>query len=515
MNDPQTVQEALELNKEEWQKAMDSEWSALVKKNVFELTDLPPGKKAIKSRWVFKLKVNAEGKVERYRARLVAKGFSQMYGIDYTETFSPVVSYPALRLLIALAARLELKINHLDVTAAFLNGELTEEIYMKQPEGFVKPGMENKVWLLKKAIYGLKQASKAWYDKCKSTLKDLGFKSLPTEPCIYVKGSNTSLCVLAVYVDDILVFYRDDQIMTEFVKELEKCFDIRDLGEARSVLGMRLRKTLQGYELDQEEYIKSILNRFHMLNCATAPTPMEVGLDLRPGNKKNLPDVPYQMLIGSLMYAMVCTRPDIAFPVGRLSRLNNCYTMEHWNYAKRVLRYLKGTLGYKIKFTKTGGGLEAFADADFAGDKVDRVSCTGFVVTLGGGPIAWESRKQNCVALSTTEAEYISLASCAKKTVTLSKIINGVLGEKGVKCLGTDIVPIFNDNQAAIKNSTCGDIKEKSKHIDVKYHYVKEQVRTGEISVRFKPTNEMVADFLTKSLCNVKFMNCVRGLCLN
>lgn len=212
---------------------------------------------------------------------------------------------------------------------------------------------------------------------------------------------------------------------------------------------------------------------------------------------------------------MVCTRPDIAFSVGRLSRLNNCYTMEHWKYAKRVLRYLKGTLGYKIKFTKAGGGLEAFADADFAGDKVDRVSCTGFVVTLGGGPVAWESRKQDCVVLSTTEAEYISLASCAKRVVILSKIIEGVLGKKCAKCLGTDIVPIFNDNQAAMKNSVCGDISEKSKHIDVKYHYVKEQVKKGEISVKFKPTNEMVADFLTKSLSRVKFMKCVQGLCLN
>lgn len=155
--------------------------------------------------------MNADGKVERYRARLVAKGFAQTHGIDYTETFSPVVSHQALRVLIALATKLELKINHLDVTAAFLNGELSEEVFMEQPEGFVKQGMENKVWLLRKAIYGSKQASKAWYDKCKGILKDLGFKSLPTEPCIYVKGSDVSLCILAVYVDDILVFHKDDQ----------------------------------------------------------------------------------------------------------------------------------------------------------------------------------------------------------------------------------------------------------------------------------------------------------------
>jgi hypothetical protein len=182
VNDPQSVQEALEMNREEWQQAMDTEWDTLIKKNVFELTDLPPDKKAIKSKWIFKLKVNADGKVECYRARLVAKGFAQMHGVDYTETFSPVVSYPALRVLIALAAKLELKINHLDVTATFLNGELSDVIFMEQPEGFVKR-MENKVCLLRKAIYGLKQASKAWYDKCKGILKDLGFKSLPTEPC--------------------------------------------------------------------------------------------------------------------------------------------------------------------------------------------------------------------------------------------------------------------------------------------------------------------------------------------
>jgi hypothetical protein len=233
--EPQTVGEALSRNRDKWSEAMKNEWDSLIQKEVFELVDLPKGKSTVNCKWVFREKKDENGETVRYRARLVAKGCSQKYGEDYKETFSPVVSYAAIRILIALAVELDLNIHHFDVTAAFLNGELKETIYMKQPEGFVKPGAENKVCLLKRAIYGLKQASKSWYDKCKKILTDIGFKNFWTEPCVYVKGNGDSLCVLAVYVDDFLVFGQNN-VANNLFNALKKHFEMRDLGEAKNIL---------------------------------------------------------------------------------------------------------------------------------------------------------------------------------------------------------------------------------------------------------------------------------------
>lgn len=511
-SDPQTVEEALSSNGDGWRKAMQLEWEALTKKGVLSLVDLPEGKKPIKCKWVFKQKVNAAGELERFRARLVAKGFSQKYGVDYFETFSPVISYPALRLLIALSVELDLNITHLDVTAAFLNCDLKETIYMEQPEGFVMKGAEGKVCRLHKAIYGLKQASKSWYDKCHSVFKSFGFVNLTTESCIYVKGDGHTLCVVAIYVDDFLVFCKDNDVVVQLVAFLKKHFEIRNLGEAKSVLGMRLTRTSEGIELDQEEYIKNMLAKFNMLDANSASTPMEAGLDINPGDPVKCPNVPYQVLIGCLMYAMTCTRPDIAYAVSKLSRYNNNFTMEHWTYAKRVLRYLKGTLNFRLIYVKSGKFLEGYADADFANDKIDRVSCTGYVFKFAGGAVAWESKKQPCVALSTTEAEYVSLSACAKKGIVLSKILKEILKKHCKRLFGRESVCLYNDNQSAVKNANGVDVKEKSKHIDVRFHFVKAAVAEGKVVVDFKSTKEMIADVLTKSLTKYKHFCCVKGM---
>jgi hypothetical protein len=510
--DPQTVQEALSSNGDEWRKAMQEEWESLARKGVLSLVDLPENKKAIKCKWVFKRKVNAAGEMERFKARLVAKGYSQKYGVDYNETFSPVVSYPALRLLIALSVELDLNITHLDVTAAFLNGDLKESIYIEQPEGFIIKGAESKVYALHKAIYGLKQASKVWYDKCRSIFKGLGFKNLSTESCIYVKGIGPDVCIIAVYVDDFLVFCKSDDTVNELVSSLKKHFELKNRGEAKSVLGMRLTRTSEGIELDQEEYIKSMLIKFNLSDACTASTPMEVGLDVAPGDPSKCPDVPYQGLIGCLMYAMTCTRPDIAFAVSKLSTFNNNFTMEHWKLAKRILRYLKGTSTYRLTYSKSGEFLEGYADADFANDKIDRLSRTGYVFKFAKGAVAWESKKQSCVALSTTEAEYVSLTACAKKAIVLCRILREVLKQDCRKVFGSEAVCIYNDNQSAVKNANCLEVKERSKHIDVRFHFVKTAVAESKVIVKFKSTQDMPADMLTKSLCKKKHFNCMKDI---
>ena len=284
---------------------------------------------------------------------------------------------------------------------------------------------------LKRAIYGLKQASKSWYDKCKRVLTDVGFKNfliiiIIIEPCVYVKGNDDSLCILAVYVDDFLVFGQSN-VATNLLNALKKYFELRDLGEAKNVLGMRIKRNGDEISIDQKEYVKGMLTWFKILDYDPISTPVEVNLNnLLKGDPEKLPRVPYQMLIGSLMYAMVCTRPDIAFAVGKLSRYNNCYTMEHWEYAKRVLRYLKATIDYGIVYKRSGKPIEGFVDADWASEKEDRVSCSGFVIKFASGAVAWASRKQDCVATSTAEAEYVGLELCAKKAIVLHNILEHV-----------------------------------------------------------------------------------------
>lgn len=506
---PQTVQEALRgPDADHWKEAMSCEYNSFVQNKCWTLTNRQKSQKPVKCKWVFKLKRGLNGELLRYKARLVAKGCTQQHGIDYEETFSPVVRYSTIRTLLSIAMEYDMKIEHLDVKTAFLNGELHETVYMEQPEGFTIKGQENKVFKLNKAIYGLKQASKAWYKKIDHVLcEKLKFNRSSSEPCVYFKSHNESFIIIALYVDDIILFSRcDDREKLDIKVKLMKEFDITDLGPAHQVLGMRLCRDENKITLDQSNYIKHLLQKYKMEDCKSSHTPMETGLKLPIGNQRD-DTYDYRGLIGSLMYIAVCTRPDIAYAVGYLSQFNESFTEIHWKAAKRVLRYLKGTLHLSLAFKRSNLDVTAYADADWGSNHVDRKSYTGYVFKIGESIVSWESRKQKTVALSSTEAEYIALSDSCKEGLFIRAFLKEIV-KKDV------VLTIYNDNQSAQKLCKNSIYHARTKHIDVRHHFIRQFVNNNIIVIKYLCTNDMLADILTKPLCKIKHNKFVKQLML-
>lgn len=491
-----------------WRRAMEDEMKSYEENCAWDLVNVSGGDHVVSCKWVFKKKCDAENKVS-YRARLVAKGYTQKAGIDYEETFAPVIRYASLRLLFALSLKLGLKIFHLDVKTAFLNGFLKEKILMRQPEGFVKSGDENKVCKLNRAVYGLKQSSRAWNHRVDKVLLKLGYKKSVYEPCLYTKrGENNLMTIIALYVDDFLIYSNDAKGAELLKNQLKSEFQIKDLGEVKQFLGMRISRDEHSIRLDQEQYIDQLLKRFNMDECKSVATPLAENFDFSASNNQNSQNPLYQKLIGSLMYLAVLTRPDICFSVSFLSQFNNCHSDYHWQCAKRILRYLKGTKKLSMKFEKKDSDLIGYVDADWGSNKKDRKSYTGYVFKLAGASISWRSCKQKTVALSSTEAEYMALSEATKEAIYLRNLLEDLLGK-------LDCVLIYNDNQSAKKLAYNPVLHDRSKHIDIRYHFVRDAVSDRIIEVKYLPTNDMIADILTKSLQSVKNAKFVKslGLC--
>lgn len=504
--DPTTIEEALSrVDKDKWHKAIQEELNALKKNKTWELVEKANGY-CIDSKWIFRIK-KEPGKI-RYKARLVARGFSQIKGVNYNETFAPVIRHSTLRLLLALAVENNLKVDQMDVVTAFLNGDLKEKVYLKQPKGFEEKGKEGHVCLLKKAIYGLKQAPRAWYEKLNKVLLDIGFKRCETEPCVYRRKKHDCMMIIAVYVDDILIFWNNEKERIELKKELQRKFEMKDLGEVDVFLGMKIKCQDNSIQLNQTEYLERILKKFGMSSCKSVKTPVESGIKLvKPQDKNYIPpiELPYRELIGSLMYLAVCSRPDISYAVSYLSQFNSCYDKTHWAAAKRVLRYLNATKEFGLTFKKTGNKLVGYVDADHAGDVCDRKSYTGFVFTLGGGPIAWESRKQTTVALSSAESEYVALSEGCRESAFLTALLAELTGIN-------EVVELLSDSQSAIQIAENPMHHRRTKHIDVRHHYIREMVRMGKVRLSYLPTNEMPADVFTKGLSREKHERCMKGM---
>jgi len=504
--EPTTYTEAMNApDASKWEQAAKEEYKSLIKNKTWQLVDLPRNRKAIGCKWVFKAKRNALGEIDRYKARLVAKGFSQTQGIDYDETFAPVAKFNSIRTLIALAAEHDLELHQMDVKTAFLNGNLEEDIYMQQPEGFVKKGEQNKVCKLQRSLYGLKQAGRAWYQMIDNTLIQMGFKRTHADNCIYVFNKDGVLMIMAIYVDDLIMLANNLQSLNALKAELGRKFEMKDLGEAHFCLGIqivrnRAKKTIS---INQRQYIENILKRFNMSDCKPVGTPMDANTKFfkkSDDNDGGCDEKLYQQAIGSLMYAMLGTRPDTAFAVGALSRFNSNPGRLHWQAVKRVFRYLQGTKGHSLEYRANGKPLVGFCDADWAGDVDDRRSTTGYTFILAGGAVSWSSKKQQTVALSTTEAEYMSLTQATKEGIWIQRFLE----EIGFGSAAPHPTTIYDDNQGCIALSRNSVYHARTKHIDVRHHFVREKVEAKEVDVRFCGTDEMIADVMTKALANVK-----------
>ena len=484
----------------EWVKAMDEEIKAIEKNDTWELADLPKGKKTIGVKWVFKKKMNPKGEVERHKARLVVKGYRQKAGIDYDEVFAPVARMETIRLLVSIAAQEEWPIYQMDVKSAFLNGVLKETVFVEQPEGYEKsPG---KVLRLKKALYGLKQAPRAWNERIDNYFKRKGFEQCPSEYALYIKAEEKEKLIVALYVDDLIFMGNSQRLISEFKKDMMREFEMTDLGLMRYFLGIEVKQSKDGIFISQEKYANDILKRFGMENSNPMATPMEPKAKLSKKDKGETVDESlYRSLVGSLRY-LTCTRPDISFAVGKISRYMEEPKSSHWKAAKRILRYVKGTADLGMLYprgTNQFAKLAGFSDSDWCGDSDDRRSTTGFVFYFGPTAFTWQSRKQPIVTLSTCEAEYVAASACVNHTIWLRNLL------EDLRLVPDEPTEIKVDNKSAIELAKNPVYHERSKHIDVRYHSIREHIKNNEVLVIHVPSQEQAADILTKALPKAAF----------
>ena len=529
-NDPVSWREAKEsLDTEAWDKAIEKEMVAQIKNGTWEIVSRPANRKVIGSRFVFCTKSTSLGEIKK--ARLVAKGCSLRPGEDFYETYSPVVRSTSIRLLSALSAEYGLEIHQMDVVTAYLNGEL-EDVFMEVPEAlsdilerisaksdaYEKIVVEtaerwrsetgaksNCVCLLKKSLYGLRQSGLQWYKKLLGKLKKLNFGPLTQDSCLFMSRKNEKIMLIAVYVDDMLIATNDDAWLRDVKNKLSNEFEMKDLGKVNQCFGIELsRGKNHSVSLSQKAYTEKVLERFGMSECKPAPTPIDVNCKIaKPEvvNEENMGNYPYQNAIGALMLLAVTTRPDIAYAVNYLGQFNNNYGLEHWKALKRVMRYLKGTLECGLLYEGTGLQLFGAVDADWGSCKIDRRSYSGYVFILAGSPVSWEARKQRAVALSSTEAEYMALSEATKEAMYLRDVLTNI----GMDC---ECVTLFNDNQSAIKLTKSDSFHARTKHIDVRHHFIRDVYNRGIVNIKYLCTEKLPADVLTKGLNDTKHREC-------
>lgn len=498
--EPETFDEALSSpHAKEWKLATDSEYQSLIDNDTWDLVELPEGRTAVGCKWVFKVKYNGEGKVERFKSRLVAKGYSQRQGLDFEETFSPVVRFSSIRTLLALAIQKDMIVHQMDVVTAFLNGELDEEIYMQQPDGYQVSGKENLVCRLKKSLYGLKQAPRCWNRALREFMMQAGFVQSNADPCVFIRLDEHTT-IVAVYVDDLILITDVIEVMLETKELLSERFRMKDMGQLHYCLGVNIVYGQNCVWLHQKQYITLMLGKFGLTDANTVSTPADCNVKLVKDDhvSKSTDQVEYQSMVGSLLYIAMGTRPDIAQAVGAVSKFCSNPTEAHKTAVKRIFRYLKKTMNLALKYCKDEKPVTGFSDADWGGDLDDRRSTTGNVFLLAGGAVSWLSKKQAVVALSTSEAEYVALSLAAQEAAWLQKLFTDLQ-------IPTKQVVIKEDNQGAIALARNPVAHSRTKHIDIRFHFIRKAHEEGIIDIVYCPTSEMVADLLTKPIPRGQF----------
>ncbi|WJX50083.1 hypothetical protein P8452_36436 [Trifolium repens] len=474
------------LKSKVWKEAMNEELRSIEKNKTWDLCNLPSDKKAIDVKWVYKAKQNPEGKIIKYKARLVAKGFLQRQGLDYDEVFSPVARHETIRLVIALACSRRWPLFHLDVKSAFLNGPLKEDVYVKQPPGFELKGKEDKVFKLHKALYGLKQAPRAWNKRIDNFLVMQGFRKCSVEYGVYVKKSDDKhMLIICLYVDDLLVTGSSLVEIKNFKSQMQSEFEMTDLGKLTYFLGMELLET-------------------------SRVTPADTKVKIEDDDTSEAVDsTMFRQLVGSLRY-LCQSRPDISYAVGYISRFMSKPLKSHFLAAKRILRYINGTVHYGVLFPYSSNRetleLVGFSDADWCGDKIERKSTSGYLFKFQGAPVSWCSKKQSVIALSSCEAEYVagSLASCQ------ANWLQSLLSEMGII---EDITVVLNlDNKSAINLAKNPISHGKSKHIETRFHFLRDQVSKGKLKLEFCSSEDQQADILTKVVKRDQFLKLRREI---
>ncbi|KAK1619343.1 hypothetical protein QYE76_024860 [Lolium multiflorum] len=423
-DEPHSLADA--LAEPHWKQAMGEEYEVLLNNQTWHLVPSRSNKNVIDCKWVYRIKKRADGTIDRYKARLVAKGFKQRYGIDYEDTFSPVVKASTIRTVLAISVSQGWNLRQLDVKNTFLHGVLEEEVYMRQPPGFENPESPGFVCKLDKALYGLKQAPRAWYSRLSSKLYDLGFTPSKSDTSLFLYQKSGITIFMLIYVDDIIVASSSNDAITALVSDLNENFAIKDLGDLHFFLGIEVKKTHRGLLLTQEKYANDLLERLGMRICKPAPTPLSAtdSLSLVDGELLGPEDsTKYRSIVGGLQY-LTLTRPDISFSVNKVCQFLHAPTTVHWKVVKRILRYVKDTAGIGITFQPSSSTLlSAFSDADWAGCPDDRRSTGGLAIFIGPNLISWSARKHETLSRSNTEAEYKALANATAEMIWVEALL--------------------------------------------------------------------------------------------
>ena len=508
---PTTLREALRSKEApQWLAAAKLEMASIQGQGTWKLEPLPEGRKALGCKWVFAVKSTSDGLIERFKARLVVKGFNQIPGIDFDETFAPVARYESIKLLLALACMNDWHVHQIDISTAFLNGVLDDnlDIYMKQPPGFAQKGSENLVCKLLKSLYGMKQAGRVWYLLLHKFLVSLGFKRCFKEYCMYIGKVNGVWMTIVVYVDDITFGCKSLDSIKEIKRLFSERFKMTDGGEINHLLKMKIvrDRARRILSLSQKSYIQKILKKFGMEDCKPAPTPQVTGLKLYPETELSSDEVKqqgyqYRELIGALNHLVKGSRPDIANAVRTLSQFLDCYNKTHWLAALRVLRYLKGTIDLGLVFNGANMQIlyEVFGDASFANLEDGRKSVTGFAVMMAGASISSKSVCQKNITVNTAEAELVASTEAVKEGLWVKQLIS----ELGF--LMKEPLVVWCDNQATIQLINNPANHPATKHIEIKFLKIREEQEKGNIIMRYVKTENQVADIFTKALPRIQF----------
>ncbi|CAM8979612.1 unnamed protein product [Rhodiola kirilowii] len=475
---------------------MNIEIEALEKNNSWTLTDLPHGKTVVDCKWIFRIKLKSDGSIERYKARLVARGFTQVEGLDYHDTFAPVAKMNTVRCLLAIAASKNWSLFQLDVDNAFLHGHLDEEVFMTLPPGFYESAKaDGKVFKLLKSLYGLKQAPRQWFAKLHEALITYGFRQSLFDYTLFILQENKHTTFLLVYVDDIVITGTSPAVITDVKQFLNAKFKLKDLGMLRYFLGLEVARGPKGIQLNQRKYAIELLEDQNMLDCKPACTPMDAKHCLSLSKADLLPDpMMYRRLVGKLIYLTI-TRPDLSYAVHILSQFMQSPTVDHLRAAHRVLRYIKAAPAQGLLFPAASPlTILAYCDADWGACPVTRRSITGYCVLLGGCIVSWKTKKQAVVSRSSAESEYRAMAVTCCELIWIA----GLLADLGIPA--PTPINLFCDNQAAIYIARNPVFHERTKHIEMDCHFIRQHVLNKFIQPLHISTIAQPADLLTKPL---------------
>jgi hypothetical protein len=491
---------------------MEEEYAALLANQTWDLVPPPPGGNVVTGKWIWTHKRRADGTLDRYKARWVLRGFTQRPGVDYDETFSPVVKPATVRTVLSLALSRAWPVHQLDVKNAFLHGTLTETVYCSQPAGFVDPARPDMVCRLNKSLYGLKQAPRAWYSRFATFLVTLGFTEAKSDTSLFVYRHGDEMAYLLLYVDDIVLTASSQHLLQRIITSLQQEFAMKDLGVLHHFLGVTVEPRPSGLLLHQRQYTLDILERAGMTDCNPCSTPVDTQAKLSEDAGPPVADpTAYRSLAGALQY-LTFTRPDITYAVQQVCLHMHDPREPHLTALKRLLRYLRGTVDYGLLLHRSSSAeLVVYTDADWAGCPDTRRSTSGYAVFLGGNLVSWSSKRQPVVSRSSAEAEYRAVANGVAEASWLRQLLAELHSPLAKSTL------VYCDNVSAVYLSTNPVQHQRTKHVEIDLHFVRDRVAIGDVRVLHVPTTSQFADIFTKGLPSAIFsefrssLNIIRG----